>query len=71
MGRDATRRARARTNFLSGVPGETSPLPICMNLIMEFSFCRERETLVADTALHRMLQNHRTFQPHVLRANGK
>lgn len=33
-----------------------------MNLITEFSFCRERETLVADTAL----QNHRAFQLQIL-----
>lgn len=67
--RDATRRdvPRARTNFLSGVPGGTSPLPICMNLITEFSFCRERETLVADTAL----QNHRAFQLQILKTNGE
>ncbi|TGZ52889.1 hypothetical protein DBV15_11559 [Temnothorax longispinosus] len=73
--RDATRRDATcprQDEFSVGSPGGGDfTLPICMNLITEFSFCRERETLVAGTALHRMLQNHRAFQPQILKANGE
>lgn len=48
--RDATRRdvpAPGRIFCRESRGRETSPLPICMNLITEFSFCHERETFMA------------------------